>query len=394
MDKGMIDLISRLFSPRGALVALIFIGFFTALYTAIIKFLFQRRLDSLDAKHTLELAKLQGEISARTQVLIQNLQAESNRGLKELEAELARKTQSALQESQAILTEEQSEKQSRLDYEYEARKRLYHDCEPLVFELLEFSEHAGDRIRGLARTARQGDLPRWLSGDEYYMASTLYYLLAPMAVYKLMRRHLTVVDMRLDRNIARHYQCAKRLAWSFADDFSFAWGLQVCAIEYDPNNPEWQTLRLTEPAKHWRQGLPYGHLDNAVESMILDDVKPNGNLRIMGFGQFESALHDSGSRVCKAFTIIQDIFTDFHPATRPVLWRILIAQAHIYASIVEFHKGVGADRQLEIMPISKGNRERFYWEKAPSDADRQKMEEPFTVAEAYLKKYISSLWVP
>jgi hypothetical protein len=394
MDKGMIDLILRLFSPRGALVALIFVAFFTALYTAIIKFLFQRRLDSLDAKHTVELAKLQGEISAGTQVLIQNLQIDSNKRLKELEAELTRATQSALQKSQAVLTEEQSEKQSRLDYEYEARKRLYHDCEPLVFQLLEFSEHAADRIRGLARTARQGDLPRWLSGDEYYMASTLYYLLAPMAVYKLMRRQLTVVDMRLDRNIARHYQCAKRLTWSFADDFSFAWGLQVCAIEYDPNNPEWQTLRLAKPTKYWRQGLPYGHLDNAVESMVLRDDKSGGDLRIIGFGEFESALHNSGSSVCQAFTIIQDIFTDFHPATRPILWRILVAQAHIYASIVDFHKGAGPDRQLEITPLSPGYRERLYWEKTPSDADRQKMEEPFTVAEAYLSKYIPSLWTP
>jgi hypothetical protein len=392
MDKGMVDLLLRLFSPRGALVALLFVGLFTALYTAIVKFLFQKRLDSLEARHKLELAKLQGEIAAGTQVLIQNLQAESNRGLKELEAELTRKTQSALQKSQAVLTEEQSDKQSRVDYEYEARKRLYHDCEPLVFELLEFSEHAIDRIRGLARTARQGNLPRWLSGNEYYMASTLYYLLAPMAVYKLMRRHLTVVDMRLDRNIARHYQSAKRLAWSFPDDFSFAWGLQVCSIEYDPNNSEWQTLRSTEPAKYWRQGLPYGHLDNAVESMLVHEVKSDGNLRIMGFGEFESSLHNAESRVCKAFTMIQDIFTAFHPATRPVLWRILVAQAHIYASIVEFHKGVGTDRQLEITPISAKNRERFFWEKTPSDADRQKMQEPFIVAEAYLSKYIPSLW--
>ena len=80
------------------------------------------------------------------------------------------------------LTETQTKKKARLDYEYEARKRLYHECEPLVFELLEFAENAGDRIRGLARTARQGDLPNWLSANEYYVASTMYYLLAPSAV--------------------------------------------------------------------------------------------------------------------------------------------------------------------------------------------------------------------
>lgn len=392
MDKDMVDLLSKLFTPRGALVAVIFIGLFTALYTAIIKFLFERKLTSLEDNHALELAKLQGQLAAGTQVLVQNLQAESNRGLKELEAELTRKTQSELQESQAALTEEQSKKQSRLDYEYEARKRLYHECEPLIFELLEFSENAGDRIRGLARTARQGNLPGWLSDGGYYMASTMYYLLAPVAVYKLMRRHLTVVDMTLDRNIATHYQLVKQLAWSFVDDFSFAWGLHVCALEYDPNNPEWRTLRLANAAKYWRQGLPYGRLDNAVESLIVRDPEPDGSLRIRSFGEFESALHKAGSVVDETFTIVRDVFSDFHPATRPVLWRILVAQAHIYASIVRFHSEHGANRNLVITPILATDRKRFYWEKAPSQADWQKMEEPFIVAEAYFRKNVPALW--
>jgi hypothetical protein len=73
----MVELLSKLFSPAGALIAAIFIGIITALYTAIIKFLFERRLRRLEAEHAVELAKLQGELKAGTQVLIQNLQAES-----------------------------------------------------------------------------------------------------------------------------------------------------------------------------------------------------------------------------------------------------------------------------------------------------------------------------
>ena len=392
MDKELFELLSRLLSPVGALVAVTFVGVFTVLYTAIIKFLFQKKLKSFESKHALEVAKLQGRLSAESQVLVQNLQAESNRALKELDAELTRKTQSELQKSEAVLTEEHARKQSRLDYEYEARKRLYHECEPLIFELLEYSENAGARIRGLARTARQGNLPSWLSDEGYYMASTMYYLLAPAAVYKLMRRRLTVVDMTLDRNIATHYQLAKQIVWSFVDDFSFAWGLHVCEVEYDPNNPNWQMLRLGNPAKHWRQGLPYGRLDNAVESLIVRDHEPDGNLRIRSFGGFESALHTAGSIVDQTFTIVRDVFTGFHPATRPVLWRMLVAQAHIYESIIRFHRGSGADRKLAVTPMSAQDREQFSWETEPSDMDRQKMEEPFIVAEAYLSRNASALW--
>ena len=85
----------------------------------------------------------------------------------------------------------------------------------------------------------------------------MYYLLAPVAVYKLMRRRLTSMDMTLDHNIAMHYQLAKQVAWSFANDFSFAWGLEVRPREYAPNEPEWEALRAKNEEKYWRQGLAW-----------------------------------------------------------------------------------------------------------------------------------------
>jgi hypothetical protein len=392
MDKE-IELLSKLFTPRDALIVLIVIALFTALYTAAIKFFFERQLKGVDERHKRELANLQAQLSRDSQVLIQNLQSESNATLKRLEAELNQKTQMALQASQAIVSEEQARKQSRLDYEYEARKRLYHECEPLIFELLEFSENAADRIRSLARTARQGNLPAWLAEGEYYSASTMYYLLAPIAVYKLMRRRLTVIDLTLDTNIATHYTLAKQLAWTFTEDFSLAWGLNVHPLEYDPHNPEWKTLRGVDEAKHWRQGLPYGRLDNAVEAMIVRDHEPDGSLRLRSFGEFETALHKADSVVCETFTIVRDIFTGFHPAKRPVLWRILIAQAHIYSSIVEFHRDHAVDVLL-IHGIASTDRQQYYWERMPNESSRMKMEEPFTIADAYFRRTLRSLWSP
>jgi hypothetical protein len=234
-------------------------------------------------------------------------------------------------------------------------------------------------------------LPGWLSHDGYYMASTMYYLLAPVAVYKLMRRRLTVVDLTLDHNIAAHYRLAKQLAWSFADDHSFAWGLHVNELKYDPDNPNWQKLRVTNESEYWRQGLPYGRLDNAVEALIIRDHEPDGNLRIRSFGEFESAFHQAGS-VADTFAIVRDVFVNFHPAVRPVLWRMLIVQAHIYNSIVQFHQD-GDSHALVVSSIPAKDRNRFYWEAAPNPANQQRMDEPFVVADAYFGKNLPELWV-
>ena len=88
MSKDLVELLTRVFSPQGALAAVIILGIFTVLYTAVIKFFFGRRLTELQSK--------------------------LNADLKMLEAELSRETQSKLQKSEAILTEEQARACSQL----------------------------------------------------------------------------------------------------------------------------------------------------------------------------------------------------------------------------------------------------------------------------------------
>src|SRR5438105_1669566 len=56
------------------------------------------------------------------------------------------------------IDQKKQERDALRDYQYEARKRLYHECGPLLLQLLELSESAWRRIRALARTASQGNL--------------------------------------------------------------------------------------------------------------------------------------------------------------------------------------------------------------------------------------------
>jgi hypothetical protein len=235
-------------------------------------------------------------------------------------------------------------------------------------------------------------LPEWLENNEYYIASTMYNLLAPGVIYKLIQRRLTIVDLTLDKNIDKHYQLAKHLAWSFTADFDFAWGLKVSPVPYDPNNPDWREFRKTAPATYWRQGLPIGRFDNAVEALIVRDPEPDGLQRVMSFGEFETGLHSDNSTVNNTFSFVRDMMTGFHPETRPTLWRMLIAQAHIYDAIVRFHKENADDKKLIVVPIREKDREPFYWRRNPNDIERTQLDEPFNVAEAYLRKGLDKLF--
>jgi len=59
---------------------------------------------------------------------------------------ITKKNQSEVETLKAHLAEQQAERDARRDYEYEARKRLYHDYRPLLFQLVERSQVALNRI--------------------------------------------------------------------------------------------------------------------------------------------------------------------------------------------------------------------------------------------------------
>jgi hypothetical protein len=54
----------------------------------------------------------------------------------------ARSTSKGLENLKSALEEKRSAKAARTEYEYEARKRLYAECEPVLFQAAEFAEDA------------------------------------------------------------------------------------------------------------------------------------------------------------------------------------------------------------------------------------------------------------
>lgn len=305
-----------------------------------------------------------------------------------------KKHDESLETLRAALAERQAESDALRDYKYEARKRLYQHIEPLFFQLVEASEEALGRIHSLARTARCGDLrgaDGWLAREGYYAISTQYKLLLPFAIVRLIRERLTAVDLAVDPDINAQYLLAKGLYLSFTDDFVFA--AMKPPLPYDPNRKDWREVRATDPAKYSRQGIPLGHLDNAVDALI----RREGPGQWLSFGEFHAMYKNKTPELYEKFDHVATVVRDFHPRTRPVFWRMLITQAHIYQALVR-------SREMQMRPpdeakplvqlIEPCDRAAFDWRAGGEDAsEREALAEPFDVAQQYLRERVGELFI-
>jgi hypothetical protein len=240
-------------------------------------------------------------------------------------------------EFQARLNDEQSVRNARRDYEYEARKRLYAVYEPLRFQLVDAAGNALRRMSELADARPPDALENSLTkAAGYYLKGTVYYLLAPLALVRLVDKQLTLVDLGLEPAIATEYNYAKTVYRCLADDDVFA--AMDPAVAYSPYTEGWRDLRRSDPARYRRQGLPMGRLDNAVDSLLVTGA--DGVDRLAPFGVFEERFDrtpegDFNSGLGAA----RDLFDDFSTESRPVLWRILICQALLYGGYLNLALG-------------------------------------------------------
>src|SRR6185369_4404651 len=105
----------------------------------------QRQQAALTLKNQTDLANLQSILTLQTQtelekaksVLTENSQAR----LESHKADLNAKNQSDIELLRSRLGEQGKDRDARRDYQYEAHKRLYAECEPLLFQLADFAEH-------------------------------------------------------------------------------------------------------------------------------------------------------------------------------------------------------------------------------------------------------------
>lgn len=305
---------------------------------------------------------------------------------------------------EAQLADSNSERSARRDYEYEARKRLYAEVEPILFQLVELSESALHRIYSLARTARHGNLsdPKtsWLASDEegyYYFHSTIYHLLAPIAAVKLLQRRITFVDLSVEKSIAAEYALAKRLLISFTDDFEFA--RFDPELKYDPNadaldGPEEKTLLRKAPDIYWRQGVFIGMIEGCAEALLAEAAEGRP-ARVKSFCEVELERLKEDSAWSRALGEVRYLLLHFHPAKRPVFWRLLITQACIYRTFVALREAKLAGLPPPAKPlklIPEAERAKLDWRGQPDEApDEDVFKKPFAAANQYFQKFAPDL---
>lgn len=290
-----------------------------------------------------------------------------------------------LERIKADLQDSARERDARRDYEYDARKRLYSDIEPLIFQLTEASEVALRRISALAVNARQGALSpesEWLTSmTEYYATFTMYSLLVPAAIVRLIKEKLTFVDFGVDEKIRLQFHIANQIYGLWRSDHDLQ--RYDPPLEYLPHETHARDLRQEHPEIYWKQGLASGHLEIVTSAFINreGDQPP----RIIFYEEFARRFKE---RIPNEFEPLADVFELFHPARRPLLWRILACQAILYRALTDL-------RDCENPKTFKVRRfkddeitESFQWEEV-GDPSRSPVLQTFHTATAYLRKKLA-----
>jgi hypothetical protein len=285
-----------------------------------------------------------------------------------------------LKKLEASLAQKGAERDARRDYEYEARKRLYDECEPLMFQLVERGQHAVRRIEDFVDYAGTGQLSTGRGAalhEEYFLRMSVYRLFLPLSIFAQMERRLTLVDLSLDTRTFAFYQLGKVLFSSFNDDIAIA-----------AASPE---IEGYDPMAGVQQGLPFGDLSGIMDLMF---TPPMGRetWRYPSFGEFETLLDgvkaDSreGQSIEAVFTFVRSL----DPRKRPVMWRMLIAQFQIYDALSRLAAMKGDDVNADtivvlLRPADPKQRERFDWRRAKTEAsDDEVLVQPFAAARQYI----------
>ena len=155
-------------------------------------------------------------------------------------------------------------------------------------------------------------------------------------------------------------------------------------LNYNPYLPDYREKRETDPHIFRHQGFRNGRHDNALDCLIL--YKDGTPTNIISFGNFEEKLDSTSEEDVRTdLGVARDIFFDFHPDTRPVLWRMLITQLIIHRCILE----TSYDRVYNIDEITTifYNIGAGYAKQHPWISD-DPIDDPIKVAEAYFEERI------
>jgi hypothetical protein len=113
--------------------------------------------------------------------------------------------------------------------------------------------------------------------------------------------------------------------------------------------------------------------------IVNENVNGDRFSRCMTYGEFARAWDDDGSALHATRALFLELLRGFHPARKPVLWRVLIAQHLLYSALLR-------DAPLEAppTPLSDPQIAELDWRKHADEADDAEIRAPVRAAEAYV----------
>jgi hypothetical protein len=259
---------------------------------------------------------------------------------------------------------------------------LYNKFEPLLFLLNDYSESAIKRIEELARESKSKksdpEKEPYIE-NPYFLSNTIYKLLLPLVIFKLMQKNLTLYDLNLVPAIAVQYAILKQIYLSFSSDIGIA--KYEPKLDYKPYpNPSLSQIEQN-PRKFKKQGIVIGDIDIIVESLLDGDTKDN----IISYGRFVQKYFKDNS-VNNELDRIKKLFERYDPELQPITWRILLMQYLLYKSI---HRSYNLPKNQRknmkvIYPISDDDRQRLNWFNYETDFPNPSLSETVSAVEAYV----------
>lgn len=187
---------------------------------------------------------------------------------------------------------------SQLDYDSEAKKRLYNEIGPLRFQLLLACRDLSGRVSSFANRPYETNL----SG--YFGRTTLYRILRPIAISELIERKIALADFSIDRGAVDLLRFKKSAYAAFSGQ----------SVVGDHPDLEWE---------HEVQHVFFDSLSKCANAIITSE---NENLeRVMRFHEFEDlAINNS-----VIFMPFPKLLSGFTPDTKPILWIRLVAYGNL-----------------------------------------------------------------
>jgi hypothetical protein len=315
------------------------------------------------------IALIAGAFSLMTSLLTLTMQQWDRRAAQRHADEAARRDEvqrERVLRLEAELAGRGRERDAQRDYEYEARKRLYAEVQPMFFHLGEAASATFDCIRhlqGFRAFRMMQDVNAALT------VNNVYRLMAPLATVRLIQRRLTAVDLRLDAALRAQYRLARELLYTFSRGERVA--ALAPAIEYTWTGED-------------RQHLVPAVLEVVAAGLTVEDA--GGSARCMTYPEFEACFRADQS--LRDTTLpVRRWLAGASPTAKPVLWRLLVAQAYLVHALTDMIANGTAGPQSIAPPLAE---RRFNWKTKNDDLPVElTAESARAAAEDYLRTCLS-----